>query len=1159
MHTIGDNSFECCSSIDSLIIPYSVASIGVEAFPNDVSLTWHYNPTITASDLRINEILKSVEINTGVTKINNDAFKDCYNLTKVVVKENVSYIGTSSFDGCTSLESVTWYYNSNYTASQLGEEFTNLLTEVEIVNGVTKINDNAFKNCINLKSVLISQSVIEVGENVFFGCNLLNSLTWNYNPQVSAADLKIQNLLTSVRIFNQIGWNKLDSISSDAFIGCTKLKYISIPSNITNIYTTDNSKLVNIDLSFVPSTTYVSLNIPNEINKIKINEIANGCFDEWNNIVSITIPNSVTSIEARAFKGCNNLINIEIPDSVTNIGANAFEDCTNLIGITLSANLISIENYAFKGCNNLNNIEIPDSVTNIGANAFEDCTNLIDVKLPNNLIIIEGNCFENCKNLTSIIIPDSVTSMGAKAFKNCINLTNITLSSNLLTIEKYTFKGCNSLKNITIPDSVINIEMSAFENCNQLMIPTLSKSLIKIGDSAFKGCERITSIVIPDSVVNIESSAFENCITLRVVTLSNNLITIGNSAFKGCEKLKKISIPYNVVNIGENAFENCTWLEMVTVLRNELSITNIGENAFDNCSEGFKIIVPQFRYVTYINATNWNEYSDIIEPNIPFECLSLDCLTINKEFLKDQYTGIYKVTIDCTRSYKFSSVSDVEMTLYDDLMNVISSEKQNLTRYLTPGIYYFDVNFDNNENNEEIIVNYGLTWPSDGTLIYLDEINNINSLHLRCDDTKHGLFSFYNDQGAGFYKILLESGNNSSYSNGMIKIYSDNLRSNLLKRYNVNDVDVEASSKLNENEMYVYLPDIGYYYIDILMHNDVYSNITLLIERVEENVVDYSNELDSTCFDVIFESKTSLSYFEKVTISHRSKIELDIITSGIFNDSIPVFVFEELLEEGYEPGNNHYYLETNFIDEITYINRGPVFTLILDPGTYYMGYYNNMDNVSIYFSLRRIVDYIENAGSILVADPYYEGYELGSEVNFNNGVCDDYTITEGFTRNIYLMVNDRLSDPMSRLDYDWYSSDENIATVTKYGTVLGLPVNSDTEVTIYAVLKSNPSVVYYKTFTILNDLEDESVIIECSMSYSYSRYNGKYKLELNNSNSAYPMIQYYYWNIINNSDESVSMDYWGYITSTGPTCVIMEGTYELNPRVKLYITLFITE
>jgi len=676
--------------------------------------------------------------------------------------------------------------------------------------------------------------------------------------------------------------------------------------------------------------------------------------------------------------------------------------------------------------------------------------------------------------------------------------------------------------------------------------------------SAFKGCERITSIVIPDSVVNIESSAFENCITLRVVTLSNNLTTIGNSAFKGCEKLKKISIPYNVVNIGENAFENCNWLETVTVLRNESNITNIGENAFDNCSEGFRIIVPQFRYVTYKSATNWNEYSNIIEPNIPFEYLSLDCLTINKEFSKDEYTGIYKVTIDCTRSYKFSSVSDVEMTLYDDAMNVISSERQNLTRYLTPGIYYFDVNFDNNENNEEIIVNYGLTWPSDGTLIYLDEINNINSLHLRCDDTKHGLFSFYNDQGAGFYKILLESGNNSSYPNGMIKIYSDSLRSNLLKRYNVNDVDVESSSKLNENEMYVYLPDIGYYYIDILMYNDVYSNITLLIEKVEENIVDYSNELDSTCFDVIFEGKTSLSYFEKVTISHRSKIELDIITSGIFNDSIPVFVFEELLEEGYEVGDNHYYLETKFIDEITYVNRSPVFTVILDPGTYYMGYYNNIDNVSINFALRRIVDYIENASNILVADPYYEGYELGSEVKFNDGVCDNYTITEGFTRNIYLMVNDRLSDPMSRLDYDWYSSNESVATVTKYGTVLGLPVNSDTEVTIYAVLKSNPSVVYYRTFTILNDLKEESVIIESNMSYSYSGYNGRYKLELNNSNSAYPMIQNYSWNIINNSDESVNIDCWGYVTSTGPTCVMIEGVYSLNPRVKLLITLNIT-
>ena len=276
----------------------------------------------------------------------------------------------------------------------------------------------------------------------------------------------------------------------------------------------------------------------------------------------------------------------------------------------------------------------------------------------------------------------------------------------------------------------------------------------------------------------------------------------------------------------------------------------------------------------------------------------------------------------------------------------------------------------------------------------------------------------------------------------------------------------------------------------------------------------------------------------------------------IYND-IKVYVFEKVRDPGYEPGINYYYIETVYMDEITSINRSPIFTIVLDPGTYYFGYAENEDNANINFALRRMVDYNMNMQGILVADPYYTGYDLGTEVLLNEGECDKYYITEGFTRNIYLMVEDRLRDPMSRLDYDWYSSNEAVAIVTNYGTVLAMPVDSDTSVTIYAVLKIDPSIVYYKTFTILNDLEEDLIEIELDMTYSYSEENGYYQLELNSTNCPYPMIQYYSWNIINDSEETVTMNYWGQISSTGTCTVLIVGTYNLNSRVRLYITLTI--
>lgn len=181
---------------------------------------------------------------------------------------------------------------------------------------------------------------------------------------------------------------------------------------------------------------------------------------------------------------------------------------------------------------------------------------------------------------------------------------------------------------------------------------------------------------------------------------------------------------------------------------------------------------------------------------------------------------------------------------------------------------------------------------------------------------------------------------------------------------------------------------------------------------------------------------------------------------------------------------------------------------------------------------------------------------------FNNGSIREYTITEGFTRNLYLLFDGVPTQYSSRLDYDWYSSNNSVATVTAYGTVLRLNVEEDTEVTIYAIRKSDPSIIYKRTFTILNDFNEEIIEIECDMSYSYSLKNGVYQLQLNSDNSPYPMIQYYSFEVhewVQEGEFEVTLDYWGRVTATGPGACVIIGTYSLNPRVKIIINLVINE
>jgi len=136
-------------------------------------------------------------------------------------------------------------------------------------------------------------------------------------------------------------------------------------------------------------------------------------------LISITIPNSVTSIGADAFSGCRNLTSIMIPNSVTSIGADAFGGCSGLTSITIPNSVTSIASRTFQACSNLTSITIPDGVTSIGERAF-------------------GNCYK----LTSVTIPNSVTSIGEKAFGSCHSLNSVTcLAINPPTLGVDVFTG----------------------------------------------------------------------------------------------------------------------------------------------------------------------------------------------------------------------------------------------------------------------------------------------------------------------------------------------------------------------------------------------------------------------------------------------------------------------------------------------------------------------------------------------------------------------------------------------------------------------------------------------------------------------------------------------------------------------------------------------
>ena len=790
-----------------------------------------------------------------------------------------------------------------------------------------------------------------------------------------------------------------------------------------------------------------------------------------------------------------------------------------------------------------------DAFKSVSAVAFNTSTVNDDIKING---FVSGY---SMINYTDLEIPESFAQISSEYG---------TPIQEIAIIGSAAFKNMRNLKSIFMPNTITNIDSSAFENCYSLQGITLPNNITSIGNSVFKGCASLESISIPNSVTHIDTSAFEGCSYLQSVTLSNNLIAIGSSAFKGCGSLGSITIPSSVQHIDSNAFENCSSLSVVTVNRRITNITNLGVSVFDGCNASLKIFVPANRIAEYKNKEYWSSYRNKITPSEDYAELEIDCEgNVSESLSLSKATNeLYKLNVNCSKSYKINanSSNNVNIIIYDSNMNVISSGSNTLTQFLGCGIYYISFEFDDTNASGTFEIGISLTWTSSNILLNKGTNNIKNSMHLNNGNAYHCSYEYFNNQGEGFYRFSLNIGSNEILPEGTIKIYSNINKTELLNRYGSTGINEQAITYNGENELYVFLPENGYYYIDIVLPKSTYSLITLTIEQIEQKDINYQNRLDTNTIDELFDNKTNTNYFEEVTISHRSKIELDIVTSGTINRNIPIYIFEKHRDPGYEPGDNHYYLVLEYTNNITSINRSPIFTIILNPGTYYIGYSDNLDNASISFSLRRKVNIDLNINGTLATDPALnQGFPLGSEVTFNDGALLGNTITEGFTRNIYLMVEDRVNDPMSRLEYDWYSSNENVAIVTKYGTVLALNVNENTTVTIYAINKDDPSIVYKKDFVILKETKTEQLVIECNMTYSYSEENGMYTLELDFTNCPYPYIGYYVWDIESFNEISVDMEHYGLIYSTGPGEALLTANYALNMRISLKIHLTITE
>jgi hypothetical protein len=107
------------------------------------------------------------------------------------------------------------------------------------------------------------------------------------------------------------------------------------------------------------------------------NQMPNSSFINKTSLISVVLPNGLTSIGDQAFGNCSNLTDITLPAGLTYIGNAAFQNCSSLNDINFPAGLTFIGDVAFYNCSNLMNITFPAGLDYIGYNAFYNCSSLV--------------------------------------------------------------------------------------------------------------------------------------------------------------------------------------------------------------------------------------------------------------------------------------------------------------------------------------------------------------------------------------------------------------------------------------------------------------------------------------------------------------------------------------------------------------------------------------------------------------------------------------------------------------------------------------------------------------------------------------------------------------------------------------------------------------
>lgn len=589
---IGGNAFSYTPNLKTLVLPQTLTyldtqtSMGIEELilPNSVteisSITYCDNlKRIQFSDnlvgmygsLNHNYSLEEVDFsNTKITSLPYDCFSVCKKLKKVVLPNTITELNWQMFSNCYSLD--YFVVPNGITRIEYGcfWECRNLL-QVELPTTLTYINNNAFY--YNYLQVIISHALIapQIESQTFYSENedKHKYLYIHQNADIESYTSGYWGeLLTK-------GWEikYIEDIPTETTETSLKIKTKdNLPIVIDRIYFADL-----VDRQFVDDEYIFTFD--NGMDKLPKNIYPK------NELIGITLPNTLQYISYEQFRDCYNLEYVDIPNGVVSIGDRSFYQCSNLTEITIPSSLQNFGKDCFYQCTNLSKIECKCMQSPIIDGDMYMFFN--GVPYGGTLYIYEGSqgfdeadsgwyqqLVENKRwTIEYMEMPQPNNEIWYTTNDgNIVNCSNLPSDNDLLSNTYSDGKGVMVFEKDL---DEIPTNMFYFQSVESVSLPS---SITTIGESAFGQCTKLNSINLPDGLTSIKSNAFSNTQKLREIILPNTLVTIGDGAFSGAS-LMSLVLPNSVTALPIDTFNGCYFSEIII----PSSITSIGDGCFAYC------------------------------------------------------------------------------------------------------------------------------------------------------------------------------------------------------------------------------------------------------------------------------------------------------------------------------------------------------------------------------------------------------------------------------------------------------------------------------------------------------------------------------------------------------------------------------------------------